>query len=92
MLARTHTRACIRACVGLRAALREAQASWEADVSQYLQDEDDDSYAISPRVAAQQLLYEAASHTVHSPRRAPSVGALLTSVHRVCVTQVRGAR
>lgn len=37
---------------------RAAQAVWEADLESYLQDEDEDSFAVSTRVAAQQLMIE----------------------------------
>jgi len=34
------------------------QAAWEIDLERYLQDEDDDSFAVTTRVAAQQLIIE----------------------------------
>ena len=36
----------------------ESEAQWEGDTSQYLQDEDPDSFAVTPRVAAQQAVDE----------------------------------
>ena len=36
----------------------EAEAEWHDDLAQYIQDEDPDSFAVTPRVASQQLVVE----------------------------------
>jgi hypothetical protein len=48
----------VHAVIALMQISPESEAAWAADLTQYLQDEDPDSFAVSVRVAAQQLLDE----------------------------------
>ncbi|KAL1522035.1 hypothetical protein AB1Y20_021680 [Prymnesium parvum] len=48
----------LHSCLSFLEITPAAHAEWEADVVEYLQDEDDDSFAVSVRVATQQLIDE----------------------------------
>ena len=48
----------MHAVIGLLQISPESEQQWDEDLSQYLQDEDPDSFAVSPRVAAQQAIDE----------------------------------